>query len=118
MEKINLITRREDSGEDDEEKSAGGKGKGVRFLVDLDLSRLGELQLDGMVHEDTKSFDLVIRSHEALDDEIRRDLTGLFVTANEAVGLKGGLSFQVTKKFADPIGSSEPKKLERDGVWA
>ena len=79
---------------------------------------MGELQLDGMVHEEAKSFDLVIRSHETLDDKIRRDLTGLFVTANEAVGLKGGLTFQVTKKFADPVGANEPLKLERDGVWA
>ena len=119
IEKINLITRREDSADDDDDdKNARGKGKGLRFLLDLDLSRLGELQLDGMVHEETKSFDLIIRSHETLDDTIRRELTGLFIAANEAVGLKGGLTFQVTKKFADPIGSSEPRKLERDGMWA
>ena len=119
IEKINLITRREDSADDDgDEKNKKGSSQGLRFLLDLDLSRLGELQLDGMVHEEAKTFDLVLRSHETLDDEIRRDLTGLFATANEAVGLKGGLTFQVTKKFADPIGSSEPKKLERDGVWA
>ena len=71
-----------------------------------------------MVHEETKSFDMMLRSHEPLDDAIRRDLTGLFVAANQAVGLKGGLTFQVTRKFADPIVSSEPLKLERDGVWA
>ncbi len=118
VEKINLITRREESADDEDDKATQGNGKGLRFLVDLDLSRLGELQLDGMIHEDSKNFDLVIRSHEALDEDMRRDLTGLFVTTNEAVGLKGGLTFQVTKKFADPITANEPKKLERDGVWA
>lgn len=119
IEKINLITRREESKDDDENaKAQKGSGPGLRFLLDLDFSNLGSLQLDGMVHEETKGFDMILRSHETLDDDLRRDLTGLFVSSVQAVGLKGGLTFQVTKKFSDPIGASEPKKLERDGVWA
>lgn len=119
IEKINLITRREDSlDEDDQDNANKGGSQGLRFLLDLELTQLGAIQLDGMYHEETKGFDMILRSHETLDDAIRRDLTGLFVAANQAVGLKGGLSFQVTRKFADPIGSSEPLKLERDGVWA
>lgn len=71
-----------------------------------------------MLNEETKGFDMMLRSHEKLDDDIRRDLTGLFVAANQAVGLKGGLTFQVIPKFTDPIGSSEPLNLEKEGVWA
>ncbi len=119
VEKINLITRREDGPDDDDaDNAAKGSGKGLRFLLDLELSRLGALQLDGMVREESKHFDMMIRSHEPLDDTTRRNLSGLFVMANESVGLKGTLTFQVTKKFADPVGSAEPLKLERDGVWA
>lgn len=118
IEKINLITRREDPPDDDEEKEPSNKKAGLRFLLDLELTNLGEVQLDGMVKEDTKGFDLMIRSHASLNDTIRRDLTGLFIATNLAVGLKGQLTFQVTQKFADPIGSSAPLKQERDGVWA
>lgn len=118
IEKINLISRREDAPDDDEKNEADNKKSGLRFLLDLDLTNLGALQLDGMVREETKGFDLMIRSLEPLGDSIRRDLTGLFIAANQAVGLKGQLTFQVTHKFADPVGSSEPLKLERDGVWA
>ncbi len=118
IEKINLITRREDSDNEDDEKNEKKGSGGLRFLLDLELTQLGALQLDGMVHEDTKGFDMMIRSHETLADDIRRDLTGLFIAANQAVGLTGGLTFQVTPKFADPIGSSEPLKLEKEGVWA
>jgi hypothetical protein len=119
VEKINLITRREDGWDDDEDNAkSSGKGPGLRFLLDLELTRLGALQLDGMVREESKNFDMMIRSHEPLDETIRRDLSGLFVMANESVGLKGTLSFQVTKKFADPVAASEPLKLDRDGVWA
>jgi len=117
IEKINVITRREESPEDDENEEEKKTGPGLRFLLDLDLSQLGPLQLDGMVHEETKGFDMMIRSHEPLDEKIRHDLMGLFVATNLAVGLKGGLTFQVTPKFADPIASSEPRKLKRDGVW-
>lgn len=117
IEKIDLITRREDPADDDEEETSNNKS-GLRFLLDLELTNLGAVQLDGMVKEEIKGFDLMIRSHESLDDTIRRDLTGLFIATNLAVGLKGQLTFQVTQKFADPIGSSEPVKLERDGVWA
>lgn len=118
IEKISLITRREETDEDDENEEEKKTGPGLRFLLDLDLSQLGPLQLDGMVHEESKGFNMMIRSHEPLDEKIRRDLMGLFVATNQAVGLKGGLTFQVTPKFADPIASSEPLKLTRDGVWA
>ena len=47
VERINLITRREESAdEDDGDDSKKGKGQGLRFLLDLELSRLGELQLE------------------------------------------------------------------------
>lgn len=118
IEKINLITRREETAEDDENEEENKSGPGLRFLLDLDLSQLGPLQLDGMVHEESKGFNMMIRSHAPLDEKIRRDLMGIFVAANQAVGLKGGLTFQVTPKFADPIASSEPLKLKKDGVWA
>lgn len=115
IEKIRLITRREDT-EDDEKEDK--KRSGIRFLLELDLSKMGPLQLDGMVREDVNGFDLVIRSHETLADQVRRDLTGLFIAANQAVGLKGVLTFQVTPKFPDPISQSGPFKQQRDGVWA
>lgn len=117
IEKISLITRRDDPPDDEKQETQKGKA-GLRFLLDLDLTNLGSLQLDGMVREDAQAFDLMIRSHEPLTETIRHELTGLFITANQAVGLKGQLTFQVSQKFADPIGSSEPLKLERDGVWA
>ena len=47
------------------------------FLINLDLSRLGALQLDGMFRRETKGFDLMVRTKAALPDTIRLDLTGL-----------------------------------------
>jgi hypothetical protein len=114
IDRVALITRRE--GDGDADGSTGKKGGGTRFLIDLNLSRLGPMQLDGMFKKETRAFDMVMRTKEALPDDMRRDLMGLFAEANGAMGLKGGLSFQITKKFADPLGAlSAPDK---SGLWA
>ncbi|MBP2290365.1 hypothetical protein [Azospirillum rugosum] len=80
----------------DEEEDGGRKGKrdgkGSRFLLDLELSRLGPLQLDGLVQPNR--FDLILRSHTALAPELRLDLIQIFADSIRAVGYVGGLSFQ------------------------
>ncbi len=65
---------------------------GHRFLIDMDLSRLGPLQLDGLVRD--KRLDLTLRSQAALPESMRQDMRTLFREASETVGLQGGLTFQ------------------------
>ena len=113
IDRITLITRREAEANE----TAGGKkgrGGGTRFLINLDLSRLGPLQLDGMFRKESRGFDLMIRTKQPLPEPLRLELTGVFGTSTEAMGLKGGLSFQVVKKFADPLGDTGHKS----GLWA
>lgn len=114
VERIALITRREGEGDESNKKTAGG---GTRFLIELELSRLGSMQLDGMFKKQTRALDLMIRTKAELPDTIRRDLTGIFANSNAAMGLKGGLTFQVVKKFASPLGQANPW-AEKPGVWA
>lgn len=117
IDRVNLITRREDAGEDEgDAKKKSGKGKGTRFLINLDLSNLGEMQLDGMFVKSTRAFDLMIRTKAELPEGMRRDLAGLFANSNAALGLKGALTFQVAKKFPDPTKSAPAP--DRGGVWA
>ncbi|WP_245986918.1 hypothetical protein [Azospirillum thermophilum] len=65
---------------------------GSRFLIDVDLSRLGPLQLDGLVRPN--QFDLILRSHAALPGELKVELIQIFADSVRAVGYTGGLSFQ------------------------
>lgn len=78
------------------EDEAGGKregGKpGSRFLIDIDLSRFGPMQLDGLVRPN--HFDLILRSNAALPPELRLELIQVFADSVRAVGYSGGLSFQ------------------------
>lgn len=80
------------SDEDDGGEKREGGPKGSRFLLDLDLSRLGPMQLDGLVRPNR--FDLILRSHTALPPEFRLDLIQIFADSIRAVGYTGGLSFQ------------------------
>lgn len=66
--------------------------KGSRFVIDVDLSRLGPLQLDGMVRD--RRFDLILRSRTPLTPALRDELTGVFAASVGAVGYAGSLLFQ------------------------
>lgn len=114
IDRIALVTRREGEADDDAKKKAGGGG--TRFLINLDLSKLGSMQLDGMFRKEGKGFDLMIRTKSELSDQIRNDLTGIFISSNGAMGLKGGLTFQVVKKFADPLAGA--MTTDKSGLWA
>ena len=87
---------------------------GSRALITLDLSRLGPLQLDGMFRKEPRGLDVMIRTKQPLPDALRLELTGVFGESTAAMGLKGGLTFQVVKKFADPLGDTG----FRSGLWA
>jgi hypothetical protein len=75
----------------------GGEGRekakpGSRFLIDVEMSRLGPMQLDGLVRPN--HFDLILRSHAGLPPDLRVQLIQVFADSVRAVGYSGGLSFQ------------------------
>lgn len=84
-----LVRDQEDNDDEDDEK-----GGGTRFVVDLNLSRLGHLQIDGLVGNDNKRLDLVLRSDTPLEGTMRDDIRGLYADALELTGLEGSVGFQ------------------------
>lgn len=89
LRQLRLFVRRH-AGDDD----ADG---GTRFVVDVELSRLGEMQLDGFLHD--RRFDLIMRSHEPMTKDARGDIATIFSDGLAAAGLVGTLRFQVAKPF-------------------
>ena len=83
------------TGGDDTETDDGPDG--TRFVVDVTLSRLGALQLDGLLRG--QRFDLAVRSARPLGSAIERDIAELFARALEADGLTGGVRFEVGTPF-------------------
>jgi hypothetical protein len=100
VQPVRLVVRRAPSSAD-----GGGTGPAAtehRFLLDLRMSRLGRIQMDGLVQRDTRRFDLIIRTATPLAPEMRRDIMGLFAACSDAVGTKGGVTFQGGGRFVDP----------------
>ncbi len=95
IEKIALISRRD--GEQGSEKDAAKakKGERFRFLLNLNLSRLGPMQFDGLYLYKDRRLDLLIRTHIPLDTEIRTTMLALYTNASQALNLVGSLLFHV-----------------------
>ena len=86
----------------DEQGHADGRGgadaEATRFLLDVEMSRLGALQFDGLIRP--KRFDMVLRSYEALPGWMQIDILKIFERANEAAGSSGQLRFHAADDWA------------------
>ncbi len=90
MEQIRMLTRRHGGDEEDGEDGEGG----TRFVLDLELSAVGRLQIDGLVHPRQKRVDLIIRTEISLTGKMRDDIRGIYRNAAEITGMVGGVAFQ------------------------
>jgi hypothetical protein len=92
VQQIRLFERHGSNG-----RSGGGdkpEGEATRFVLEVELTRLGDLQLDGLVRQ--RRFDLILRTRQPLPDAMRHDITEIFNTANEATGYVGSIGFQAS----------------------
>src|SRR5690606_10626102 len=94
LHQIQLFTRRHQP----KEAEGGDDEITARFVFDIELSRLGRIQLDGLAGE--KRFDLMVRSRTPLSEEMRRHITFLFGAAREEGGFQGEVGFQTVAEFA------------------
>ena len=74
---------------------------GTRFVVELETSYYGEMQFDGLIRKSLprKHFDLIIRTHDGIDDETRRKIHEIFITAQQLAGFIGNLEFAANPQF-------------------
>jgi hypothetical protein len=81
-------------------RSAGSPSgdQGTRFVLEVEMSRMGALQLDGLVRP--QRFDLVLRSHRPISTELRQEITEIFHGAVAASGLGGDITFTTASRFA------------------
>jgi hypothetical protein len=104
IEPIQLSVRQSPEEADKDGGSGGGrsgKGGGTRFVVDLDLSRLGPMQIDGLVRGPDKKIDFIVRTHRALPSEMRFDLNRIVDSMAQASGLVGSIVFQANVRFVE-----------------
>ncbi len=91
-----LYVRREASKQDDARANVAPAASQVRFLIDIRMSRLGAMQLDGLVQP--KKLDMVLRSEAKLPPALPNELRESYARLLEALGYQGGLSFQTGRQ--------------------
>lgn len=84
---------------DKDEDTEGKRETGKRFVVEVNFTRLGPFQFDGIYKNGDKHLDLMIRTNEALDKDMREGIRALFAHVVETMGLKGRIDFHVTARF-------------------
>lgn len=91
------------------------KSDDTRFIVEVTLSQLGDLQMDGFVRRQQKAteFDLVIRSRSPLDDAMQQHILGIYSDMGELTGYQGNLVFQAVREF--PVRPLEEIVAEHTG---
>ena len=94
--------------DEEAERNRNNEGGGQRFVVDLDLTQLGSIQIDGLAKQDR--LDLVVRTPKPLPDHVREGLRSAFLGGATARGVIGGLNFQVAPRFVPDTGHSAVRR--------
>lgn len=82
----------------EEDSETGQRQKLMRFVVDLDMSRMGDVQIDGLIRE--QRLDMILRTEKEIGEPARQALRQRYTDLIAQTGYAGDLSFQ-----------SDPKKL-------
>ncbi|MEZ0224348.1 MAG: hypothetical protein ACAH83_07345 [Alphaproteobacteria bacterium] len=101
ISQIQFFVRRQHDDED-QKKDEGGSKPVTRFILNLRLSRMGDMQLDGLLRQ--KKFDLILRSAEQLPFSMRQDLMQAFARGLAQADMAGGVSFQAKAQSWVSIG--------------
>lgn len=92
IQQIRILTRRQPRDEDDPQPA----NDSTRFVIDVDLSNVGRMQLDGLVRDKDKRIDLMVRSDRPLPARMRDEIRRIFAEANDIAGIGGTVGFQST----------------------
>ena len=98
-----LWYRRDDSHKDENDSTAERK---TRFVFDLRLTRMGQIQLDGLAKG--QRIDLILRTTKTISPAMRHDMRQKYLSALENAQFTGELSFQDKAEQFVKIGSARP----------
>ncbi len=103
---------------DPDKKQQGKKQEDTRFVIEMTLSQLGEMQMDGFVRRQPKGveFDLFIRSRSPLEVGIQQEIQRIYSNTADLAGYRGSLVFQAVREF--PVRPMEEIAEHMAGVIA
>jgi len=94
LQQLKLFVRGEKEPENEGEQE---KNRDIRFVIEVEFSKLGPFQFDGLSRE--KTIDLMVRNRDALSEGMHDDIRAIFANAISALGFTGSINFQRTEVF-------------------
>lgn len=79
---------------DDSNDNSPDKSRGTRFIVDLELSRMGNVQLDGLVQPYAKRLDLALKTEHDFAPNVRQHLRETWHSTLKSIDMTGQIDFQ------------------------
>lgn len=90
MHQANLWTKDDDRAQSKESE----KTKGTRFVVDLTLSRMGDVYFDGFINKDKKIFDLSVITERAITKPMQNTIKSIWYKTINGLDLDGNILFK------------------------
>ena len=109
IHKMRVAYKRDDS-QSDETLAQGGKP--LRFVIDIDLNALGDVQLDALFKPDR--LDMIVRSAQTFSPAMHQSMRRLYTDAIKHAGIGGELLFQTKDQGWVTIDANEinPKTVD------
>jgi hypothetical protein len=89
-----MRNRNDEDGEDSGDQPGSNA---TRFLLEIELSKLGDLQLDGLIR--SKLFDLIVRTRRPFTRAIRNEIIRIFTDSNHDLGMAGQILFEASNQW-------------------
>lgn len=93
------------------------KGGTTRFVMDMALSHMGKLQIDGLFQEGAGGkggrLDVILRSEQSFSQNMHQEMRGLYKRALDETGFTGELSFQDAPEGWVSIHQRQDPQFER-----
>ncbi|MEC7030024.1 MAG: hypothetical protein VXW91_10105, partial [Pseudomonadota bacterium] len=86
---------------DKTETEDGEKKRGTRFIFDLNLTKMGAVQIDGLhrpINENENRLDLIVRTTKPVSDQMRKAMRAVYIEALQQAQAIGDISFQNEKE--------------------
>ena len=94
LQQLKLFVRGEKEPKNEGEQE---KKRDIRFVIEVEFSKLGPFQFDGLSRE--KTIDLMVRTRDALSEGMHDEIREIFANAISALGFTGTINFQKTLVF-------------------
>lgn len=115
VEPVSLYLQKPNENEQRQLKT-NGKTNTVRFLLDLNLTQLGKIQMDGLSHRSERRFDLIVRHQDSLPAEFDDKIHFIFTQTLSALNYTGTVKTDHTDNFI--VFNEHFETEKKQGVWA